>query len=235
MPAAAVTIAGWVAVRLGSTTARVGRSRGWLIPVFTFSDEHVEHADGGALAAGAGGGGHGDERQQRVDRRGGLPDRRVDVVHQLAGVGQQQVDRLAGVDRRAAADRDHRVERAVLAGEADRVGHRLVGGLDVHPVVRRDVEAAVGHLVGDPGRVAGGGDARRRSPAAPVGRRSAAGRGRSRRTPPPELQRRRTVGEHGLAHGSPLGAGPPALHVPDGAATGHHRTSTRRRGRSTDR
>jgi hypothetical protein len=35
IPAAAVTIAGWVRVRVGSTTARVGRSLGWLIPVLT--------------------------------------------------------------------------------------------------------------------------------------------------------------------------------------------------------
>ena len=36
IPAAAVTPDGWVSVREGSTTARVGRSRAWLIPVFTF-------------------------------------------------------------------------------------------------------------------------------------------------------------------------------------------------------
>ena len=36
IPAADVTPAGWVSVSAGSTTARVGRSRGWLIPVFTF-------------------------------------------------------------------------------------------------------------------------------------------------------------------------------------------------------
>lgn len=35
MPAAAVTIAGWVSVSRGSTTASVGRSAGWLMPVFT--------------------------------------------------------------------------------------------------------------------------------------------------------------------------------------------------------
>ena len=35
MPLAAVTAAGWVAVRAGSTTARVGRRRGWLMPVLT--------------------------------------------------------------------------------------------------------------------------------------------------------------------------------------------------------
>ena len=36
MPAAAVTPAGWLIVSAGSTTASVGRSRAWLIPVFTF-------------------------------------------------------------------------------------------------------------------------------------------------------------------------------------------------------
>ena len=38
MPAAAVTIGGWPIVRVGSTTAIVGRSAGWLMPVFTCSD-----------------------------------------------------------------------------------------------------------------------------------------------------------------------------------------------------
>ena len=37
-PAAAVTSGGWVRVSRGSTTASVGRSRGWLMPVFTCSD-----------------------------------------------------------------------------------------------------------------------------------------------------------------------------------------------------
>ena len=35
MPDAAVTPGGWVSVRSGSITARVGRSRAWLMPVFT--------------------------------------------------------------------------------------------------------------------------------------------------------------------------------------------------------
>ena len=38
MPDAAVTPGGWVNVRSGSMTASVGRSRAWLIPVLTFSD-----------------------------------------------------------------------------------------------------------------------------------------------------------------------------------------------------
>ena len=37
IPAAAVTPAGWVRVSAGSTTASVGRSRAWLIPVLTSS------------------------------------------------------------------------------------------------------------------------------------------------------------------------------------------------------
>ena len=37
MPEAAVTGAGWVALSSGSTTARVGRSLGWLMPVLTWS------------------------------------------------------------------------------------------------------------------------------------------------------------------------------------------------------
>ena len=36
IPAAEVTPAGWVSVSDGSTTASVGRRRGWLMPVFTF-------------------------------------------------------------------------------------------------------------------------------------------------------------------------------------------------------
>ena len=35
MPALAVTPAGWVIVSVGSTTARAGRSRTWLMPVLT--------------------------------------------------------------------------------------------------------------------------------------------------------------------------------------------------------
>ncbi len=38
IPAAAVTPEGWESVSSGSTTARVGRSRGWLMPVLTWSD-----------------------------------------------------------------------------------------------------------------------------------------------------------------------------------------------------
>ena len=38
MPAQAVTCDGWLKVSDGSMTASVGRSRAWLIPVFTLRD-----------------------------------------------------------------------------------------------------------------------------------------------------------------------------------------------------
>jgi hypothetical protein len=38
IPDEAVTPAGWVRVSSGSTTARAGRSRAWLMPVFTRSE-----------------------------------------------------------------------------------------------------------------------------------------------------------------------------------------------------
>ena len=86
-------------------------------------------------------------------------DRSVDVVHQLAGVGGEQVDRLGGVDRRPAADRDEPVPWTVLAGEVDRLGEARVGRLDVGAVEDHRLDAEAGDLVGDPLRVAGGGDA----------------------------------------------------------------------------
>src|SRR3712207_8452272 len=47
-------------------------------------------------------------------------DRCVDVVHGLAGVGEQQVHRLRGVDRRSSPDGEDRVE-----GPRDRKSTRL--------------------------------------------------------------------------------------------------------------
>ena len=200
MPAAAVTMAGWVSVSVGSTTASVGRRRGWLIPVLTCSDSTsrtqmvvlslpVPVVVGTATS--------GSSALTGATR---LADRRVDVVHQLAGVGQQQVDRLGGVDRGAAADRDDGVERAAVAGEVDRVRERLVGGLDVHLVVRRDVDAAVGDPGRDPLGVTGGGDPRvgdqEHPPGSGLDQVEADLVGGAR----PELQVRCAVGEHGLAH-----------------------------------
>ena len=68
MPAAEVTPAGWVSVSDGSTTARVGRSRAWLIPVFTFWASTSSTQIVVRLGAGAGGGRDGDQRLERLAR-----------------------------------------------------------------------------------------------------------------------------------------------------------------------
>ena len=62
MPAAAVTPAGWVRVSEGSMTASVGRSRAWLMPVFTFCASTSITQIVVLSDAGAGGGGDGDQR-----------------------------------------------------------------------------------------------------------------------------------------------------------------------------
>ncbi len=164
--------------------------------------EDVEHAHRRRLAARAGGGRHGEQRQQRRGRRASAAHRGVDVVHELAGVGGEQVDGLAGVDRRAAADGEDRVEGTVLASEGDRVGEGDVGRLDPRLVVDDDLDAVGGDLVGDPRRVAGGGDAgvgHEQHPPDPPGAQVVADlRGRAA----PHLEGGGGVGEDGLAHGS---------------------------------
>ena len=160
IPAAEVTPAGWVSVSAGSTTASVGRSRAWLMPVFTFCASTsrtqivVDSAPVPVVVGTATSG------LSALLRRPRLADRGVDVVHQLAVVGGEQVDRLRGVDRGPAADRDERVPRPGVAGVGDRRLHAGVGRLDVDAVEDRRLDAELAHLVGDPLRVAGGGDAR---------------------------------------------------------------------------
>ncbi len=155
-----MTPGGWVNVRSGSMTARVGPQPGVADPGLDLQRQHVHHADGRALGAGARRGGDGDERLQRLRRRLALADRHVDVVHQLTGVGGEQVDRLAGVDARPAADRDEGVPRAGRAGLLDRGDEALVGRLDVDAVEDTRLDAELRHLVGHPLRDPGGGHAR---------------------------------------------------------------------------
>jgi hypothetical protein len=64
-------------------------------------------------------------------------------------VAGQQVDRLGGVDRRAAADRDEPVPRALGAGVLGGLVHRVVGGLDVHAVEDLGVDLVAAQVVGD--------------------------------------------------------------------------------------
>ena len=162
MPLAAVTPAGWDRVSRGSTTAIVGRSRGWLMPLLTCWSSTSRTQTVvlslpvpvvvGTATSGASG----------VSGCAALADRGVHVVEQVAGVGAEQVDRLGGVDRGSAADRDEGVPRPAVAGELDGLDHARVGGLDVRPVEQHRLDAGGLDLLGDPLRVAGRRDARGR-------------------------------------------------------------------------
>jgi len=120
--------------------------------------EHVEHADRGALAASARRGRDRDHRGQSVDRRSPAPDGEVDVVHEVAGVGGQEVDGFGGVDAGAASDRDDGVERAVVATERHCHRHAFVGRLDAGPLEHHRGDATSADLFGDPRRCARSGD-----------------------------------------------------------------------------
>src|SRR5919112_633685 len=108
--------------------------------------EHVEHADGGALGARPGGGGHGHQRVERLGGRFAPADGLVDVVHQLAGVGGEQVDRLGGVDAGAAAHGHIGVPGPVGLGVVDRLLEAGVGRFDVDAVVDVGLDVEPLHL-----------------------------------------------------------------------------------------
>ena len=94
----------------------------------------MRHA--GRFAAGAGGRRNRHQRLQRPGHRQALADRRVHVVEKIRGrIRRVEVHGLGGVDGRAAADGDERVERP-RARERDRVEERFVARLDAHAVVR---------------------------------------------------------------------------------------------------
>ena len=101
----------------------------------------------------------------------------------------------------AAADGEDRVERPGVAGELDRLGHRLVGRLDAAP---GRTSSRRGRARRPARRSAPGGRSRRRrgrSPAAPGGRRTAARSWpTSAEAPGPNFSAGRGVGEDGLAH-----------------------------------
>ena len=116
-PVAAVTAGGRPKVSSGSARTSGARSFGskMIFLACVLSSETTERA--ADLAARAGGGRHGDhERDRLVDRpRVGLA---VLVVEELARVVDHQRDRLAHVERRAAAEDDDAVG-AVLVERGD--------------------------------------------------------------------------------------------------------------------
>ncbi len=116
-PLAATTELGKVSVQSGSTSATVGRSRREAIPVLVFNSARlkmampvhslpVPHVVGQAMW-GASGPGIGS----------GQADRSVDVVEKIGRISRIEIGRFAGVDHRAATDRNETVERS-LAGRS---------------------------------------------------------------------------------------------------------------------
>ncbi len=84
-----------------------------------------------------------------IDRRHPLADRHVDVVHQLAGVGQQQIDGLGSVDARTAADGDERIPRPAVAGIVDGGRQAGIGRFDVHIGEDAGLDAELSDLLCD--------------------------------------------------------------------------------------
>ncbi len=97
----------------------------------------VENRDAGRLASGPRGRRNREQRFQRPGHRQPLADRRVHVVEKVGRrIGGVEIDGLRGVDHRAAADGDDRIERSSI-GEGDRVEERLVARFDAHAIVQR--------------------------------------------------------------------------------------------------
>ena len=86
------------------------------MPVLAWRRVKSKIADAGRFAAGAGGRRNRDQRLERPGHRQALANRRVHVVEEVRRrIRRVEVDRLGGVDRRAAADGDERVERTLRA------------------------------------------------------------------------------------------------------------------------
>ena len=111
-PLAATTFGGSVAVTFGSISATVGIRRREMMPVLALIARQIENRDAGRLGAGARCRRTRDMRPQRARDPLSGADRRVDVSHEFGRMRGVKVRRLAGVDHRAAADRDVAVESA---------------------------------------------------------------------------------------------------------------------------
>jgi hypothetical protein len=82
----------------------------------------------------------------------------VHIVHQLPGVGGEQVDGFRRVDARAAAHGHEGVPGSVVPRVVDGALQALVGRLHPAPVEDQSLDAEVAHLVRDALGSAGGGE-----------------------------------------------------------------------------
>src|SRR5450631_3167541 len=123
-PVDATTCAGSVRVASGS-------------PGFGPHGNQVDDRDPGALAAGSARRRARNVRLKRTRHGPSVPNRRVDLRHEVGGVGGVEIRRLGRVDRRTAADGNVPVELSVR-GEARRSFERCIGRFDARVIVRHD-------------------------------------------------------------------------------------------------
>ncbi len=102
----------------------------------------VEDGHAGGLAAGARGGGDGDQRLDRAGHGLAQADGRVDVGQQVGRIGGEEIGDLGRVDARSAAH-GHVAVKLTVDREGDGVGKRAIGRLDAHPVVEHGVDAGL--------------------------------------------------------------------------------------------
>ncbi len=164
---------------------------------FHVLSQDVGHRHRGRLAAGARRRRHRDQRLERARHRAAAPDRLIDVVEERRRVRREQIDRLAGIERAPAADRDEPVELA-LPRVLGRLFHRPIGGLDLDAVVDVRLDAFLleegANAIGQPelADVAVGDDQHALEPEPPSVVRDLV------HGAEPEFDRRRLHHEHGL-------------------------------------
>ena len=97
---------------------------------FGLALDEVKDGDAGGFAAGAGGGGNGDQRLERAGDRLAVADRGVDVVEEVSRIGGIEVGGLGRVDA-CCRRRRRRTNRTSLPGDGDGIVKAAVGGLDL--------------------------------------------------------------------------------------------------------
>ena len=118
---------------------------------FHLHRKQIENRDPGAFRTGAAGGWAGDVGFQRTRHRFARADRGVHVGEKIGRPGGVKVGRLAGIDDRAAAERNVAVERPA-GGEARRIEKRFVGRFDLYLVVDGDSQAGVAQRIEGAGK-----------------------------------------------------------------------------------
>ena len=108
-----------------------------------FHLDEIENRHARGLAAGASGGGNGDQRFERAGHWLTPANGRVDVGEEIGWVRGVHVGGFGRVHHRSSADGDEPVKS--LLGELNRRLERGVGRLDAHLVEKRVLDARLGN------------------------------------------------------------------------------------------